>query len=277
MYTTQSNVSKTIASLEKSVGAALFVRQSRGITLTAKGKHVYKYACRIMEEVGALGDFSTTGEMEWLNVSCNSSSWFANRFVEFYHLHSGENIHCQVYTSGTRTIMNRIRDYKDDVGFVYMMGSQKADFKYALGRHHLDFIPLVQVTPMLYLGEKNPLYEQKQNGRDELKNLRFIQNYQDEFTKDMKWIIQENEEETLENMDVAVITNSDYLMKKMLSETELANISGSYLNHGEEQNRRNGIPLKQKNDVVEFGYLKREGEPLGKMAELFVEFIRDAL
>ena len=40
LYTTQSNVSKAIKALEKTVGASLFTRKSRGIELTAQGKHV---------------------------------------------------------------------------------------------------------------------------------------------------------------------------------------------------------------------------------------------
>lgn len=38
LYTTQSNVSKTIASLEKGVGYSLFRREAGGITLTPRGK-----------------------------------------------------------------------------------------------------------------------------------------------------------------------------------------------------------------------------------------------
>lgn len=69
LYTTQSNVSKPIKSMEKSVGATLFQRHLRGISLTAQGKHVYKYASKIMDEMGTLRDFSRTGLMqkkEWI-------------------------------------------------------------------------------------------------------------------------------------------------------------------------------------------------------------------
>ena len=46
LYTTQPNVSKVIRMLEEELGFPVFVRQSRGITLTARGQRVYEYASR---------------------------------------------------------------------------------------------------------------------------------------------------------------------------------------------------------------------------------------
>lgn len=277
LYTTQSNVSKAIKALEKSVGASLFVRQARGIRLTAQGRHVYKYACKIMDEVGMLKDFSRTGEVEWLNISCNPSSWFANRFVEFYNQHYEEDIHCQVYNASVANIMRRVRDYKDDIGFVYVMGSQKAAFQYALTRNGLEFVPLIYVDAILYLGQKHPFYMEKTIDQSELRKLRFIQSYQDEFTENNYWNVKDGKGQVLTEMDVAVVTNSDYIMERMLTNGKLANISGNYLSSDENQVVERGIPLEQEDSQVIFGYMKREGEKLGKAATDFAEYIEKSL
>ncbi len=277
LYTTQSNVSKAIKALEKSVGATLFVRQARGITLTAQGKHVYKYACKIMDEVGALKDFSRTGEVEWLNISCNPSSWFANRFVEFYNLHYEENIHCQIYNASVANIMKRVRDYKDDLGYVYVMDSQKAAFQYALTRNNLEFVPLIHVDAILYLGQKHPLYHKDSIDQTELRKLRFIQSYQDEFTENNFWTVKDGKGQILTQMDVAVVTNSDYIMERMLTNSRLANISGSYLSNDDNQVVTGEIPLVQEDSQVIFGYLKREGEVLGEAAQAFASYIESTL
>lgn len=273
LYTTQSNVSKAIKTLEKAVGASLFVRQPRGISLTAQGRHVYKYACKIMDEVGALRDFSRTGEVEWLNISCNPSSWFANRFVEFYNQHFDENIHCQIYNASVANVMKRVRDYKDDIGFVYVMGSQKAAFQYALTRNNLEFMALIRVDAILYLGQQHPLYGGKTIDQTELRKLRFIQSYQDEFTENNYWTVKDGKGQILTEMDVAVVTNSDYIMERMLTNGRLANISGSYLSNDSNQAIDGGIPLEQEDSQVIFGYMKREGEPLTQTAAAFAEYI----
>lgn len=277
LYTTQSNVSKAIKTLEKTVGATLFVRQPRGIVLTAHGKHVYKYACKIMDDVGMLKDFSRTGEVEWLNISCNPSSWFANRFVEFYNQHYDENIHCQIYNASVANIMKRVRDFKDDLGFVYVMDSQKAAFQYALTRNNLEFVALIHVDAILYLGQAHPFYKEKIINQAELKKLRYIQSYQDEFTENNYWAVKDGSGQILTKMDVAVVTNSDYIMERMLTKSRLANISGNYLSYDEQQAVDGGIPLEQDDSQVIFGYLKREGEALAATAAVFAEFIEKSL
>lgn len=276
LYTTQSNVSKSIKALEKTLGFALFIRQHRGISLTFRGKYVYKYASKILEEMKALTELSEGDAEEWLHVSFNPSSWFADRFVEFYNLHFQDNFYCQVYEASVKEIMGRVRDCRDDAGFVYVMESQQEAFRYSLSKNHLEFVPLKQVEVMLYLGEKHPLYGKKEIEDKEFENLRFIQCYQDEFAKNNYWNIQNRKGRELSDVDVSVTTNSDYIMERMLTESNVANISGSYLTKKEEETVQ-GIPLELKDNQVLFGYLKREKESLGKWTNELIDYIVEKL
>ena len=170
--------------------------------------------------------------------------------------------------------MERVRDYKDDVGFIYLMEHREQGFQYELGRNHMEFVPLHQVDAMLYLGEQHPDYGDSREVPS-LSSLRFIQNYQDEFLNDDTW---EGEDGSLlsEQMDVSVVTNSDYIMERMLRDGKLANISGNYL-PGSERKTDRGIPLNLEGSKVTFGYLKRKREPLDELAQEFVEFLKKQL
>lgn len=277
LYTTQSNVSKGIKSLEKTVGVPLFVRQATGIVLTAQGKHVYKYACSVMENVGAIKDVSKISEEEWVHFSMNPSSWMANRLVEFYNQHYEDNIHWQIMTDSVKNIMKRVQEYKDDLGFVYVMESQKASFQYALANNHLEFVPLKKVDAVLFLGEKHPGFQSGRLSEEELKELRFVQCYQDEFSKNNYWTIRNECGREIADMDAAVITNSDYIMERMLKNTRLANISGNYLTGNDGELNFRGIPLMKENNRVVFGYLKRYKEEPGRWAKEFVSYIETVL
>lgn len=274
LYTTQSNISKVIKALEDAAGIRLFDRVSRGIVLTSRGRHIYDYACRILREMGELEDYTRTGDAKWLHISCNPSSWFAGQFAGYYNENYDKNYHCQIYTASVKNIIRRVRDCKDDVGFVYVMGIQSDEFRYGMLQNHLEFIPLKSISAMLYLGEKHPMYEKNDIGQEELGKLRFVQNYQDEFTGDNYWMVKDGEGKLLTELDVTVVTNSDYIMERMLKESPLANISGDYLTQGK---AGRGIPLGQEDDQVVFGYLKRMGEELDPMARGFVEYIEAAL
>ena len=88
LYTTQPNVSKVIRTLEQELGFSLFIRQSRGIMLTSRGRRVYEYASKAVEQVEQLVSFSRMDKGEELLASWNSSSWMASCFAAFYQEHS---------------------------------------------------------------------------------------------------------------------------------------------------------------------------------------------
>lgn len=281
LYTTQSNISKGIKALEEYVGDALFVRQPKGITLTPQGKHVYKYASRIMEDMGALKDFTKNSQETWVRIAANASSWVADRFVEFYNLHCQENCHWQIFTASVEGIIRRLADFKDELGLVYVMEAKKASFQYILSRNHLEFVPLAQAEPMIYLGKGHPLFGEKSLTEEDMGNLRFVQGYQDVFSQSGDWKIRDGQGERRVRQNVAVVTNSDYIMERLLLKSPMANVSTNYLTDDEHRIVANGIPLQAssdpENDAVVFGYLKREREKLGRWTREFIDYIEEAL
>ena len=253
LYTTQPSVSKAIKALENEMGIVLFDRMPRGISLTAKGREAYRYACRMVSDSRMLEEMGKQNMTKYLRISLNPSSWFTNQFVEFYKKNYEKDYHFEIYTAGIRTVMERVRDYLSDIGFVYVMEQQKKEFQYELARNRLVFQVMQESTATFYPGKLNSLYQEcaeKNNivakplvSMEQMKSLRFIQNYRDEFLE-----LSDKEKKgtfSWENLDVAVITNSDYIMEKMLRETELSNISGSYLSD-DKKAVNFGIPLKFK-------------------------------
>lgn len=275
LYTTQSNVSKGVKALEEFVGDRLFVRQSTGITLTPQGKHVYKYASKIMDDVGALKDFSKSAEEEWIHIATSPSSWMADRFVEFYNLHESEDLHWQVYTASVKHILRRIADYKDEVGFVYLTEGHQASFQYTLSRNHLEFVLLAEAEPMVYLGKKHPGFGSEALTEEDLQKLRFVQGYPDVFAPN-------DREQELPRRNVAVVTNSDYIMERLLQHSRLANISSGRLTSEDPPATNGGIPYPAPQNgpdspVTAFGYLKREKEDLSRWTKELIHYIQDTL
>ena len=71
LYTTQPNVSKVIKSMEEEMGEKLFDRYTKGVRLTEKGEHVYRYARMILENLKKLQEFDTEKQKETLMISSN--------------------------------------------------------------------------------------------------------------------------------------------------------------------------------------------------------------
>ena len=271
LYSTQPSVSKVVKALEDALGMQLFERLPRGIRLTVQGQKVYQYASRITNEISVLENMASHGMTKWIRVSLNPSSWFANQFVDFYNETYEKNYHFQLTTAGVRSVMDRVRDYVDDIGFVYILSQQKENFLHEVSRNKLQFVPMYETDVVFYPGKETELYDSGKS-KVELKDLdgvRFIQNYQDEF-----FDIGSVHEESFQwkDIDISVLTNSDYIMEKMLKNSRVSNVSGSYLSENK-TGTTPGIPLNMGDSKVLFGYIVHKGEKIDESVQELIDFL----
>ncbi|MBU5681472.1 LysR family transcriptional regulator [Blautia sp. MSJ-9] len=275
LYSTQPSVSKVIKSLEDTLGMQLFERLPRGIRLTVQGQKVYHYACRITNEIDVLENMASRGMTKWVRISMNPSSWFANQFVDFYNEIFEKNYHFQLTTAGVRSVMERVRDYMDDIGFVYILSHQQENFLHELAKNKMEFVPMYETDVIFYPGRQTEFYDsgKERVQLEELKGSRFIQNYQDEFFDIGS--VQENAFQW-KDLDISVLTNSDYIMEKMLKNSKVSNVSGSYLSENK-TGTTPGIPLELGDNKVIFGYILHKGEKTDDSVEEFLTFLKGRL
>ena len=275
LYSTQPSVSKVVKALEDALGMQLFERLPRGIRLTVQGQKVYRYACRITNEIDALENMASHGMTKWIRVSLNPSSWFANQFVDFYNETYEKNYHFQLTTAGVRSVMDRVRDYVDDIGFVYILSQQKENFLHEISRNKLQFVPMYETDVVFYPGKETELYDSGWSKVElqDLDGVRFIQNYQDEF-----FDIGSVHEESFQwkDIDISVLTNSDYIMEKMLKNSRVSNVSGSYLSENK-TGTTPGIPLDMGDSKVLFGYIVHKGEKIDESVQELIDFLMTRL
>ena len=275
LYSTQPSVSKVIKALEDTLGMQLFERLPRGIRLTVQGQKVYSYACRITSEIDVLENMASRGMTKWIRISMNPSSWLANQFVDFYNETYEKNNHFQLTTAGVRSVMERVRDYMDDIGFVYILSQHRGNFLHELAKNKIEFVPMYETDVILYPGRKTEFYGSGKDRieLDELEGTRFIQNYQDEFFD----IGSVNEEAfQWKDLDISVLTNSDYIMERMLKNSKVSNVSGSYLSENK-AGTAPGIPLNMGDSKVIFGYILHRGEEMDESIQEFLEFLMSRL
>ena len=234
LYSTQPSVSKVIKGLEDTLGMQLFERLPRGIRLTVQGHKMYEYASKIINEVNVLENMASSGMTKWIRISLNPSSCF-----------------------------------------VYILSQQKENFLYELSKNKMYFEPIYETDVMLYPGGLTELYNsgKERAELEDLKDIRFIQNYQDEF-----FDIGAVKEDAFQwkDIDISVLTNSDYIMEKMLKNSKVANISGSYLSENKEGTTP-GIPLDLGDSKVIFGFILHKGEEMDESVAELVEFLKSRL
>ncbi len=274
LYTTQPNVSKVIRMLEDELGFSLFVRQSRGITLTARGQRVYEYASRAMENVEQLQSFARMDKGEELLASWNPSSWMASCFAAFYQEHRQEDVCYHVMTAGIEEILARCQAGKDDIGFVYVLEEQMPSFQYRLECAGLVFQELKRTKEYLYFGKNHPLAGKSSIEEIPLDEVRLVQCYEDEYTLNRNLTEERDQMSPEKRLKISVITNSDYVMNELLRKTDLGNVSSGYLSREKESRGYPGYSLYGEEEPILFGYVTRQGEPVNGWAEHYLEFVK---
>lgn len=270
LFTTQSTVSKVIASLEQELEYPLFKRESKGITLTDKGRTFYQKASGIVVDFDKLESEKASIQKNVVKIGSIHSSWIANCFSKFYDRHKDDGACFYIHADSTLSLIERVKINEDEVGFIYLFPDTRTQFDYLIKKHNLRFVSLKKMDGMVYFAPEDGEFKDKQ-----LAGLKFIQSENDEYLRFGKWQTEDGREFDINN-DIAVVTNSDYVMHNMLEKNHLANIGAESFNNYE---RGYGPGKKLINDAgqIEFGYLVNRDYAPSKIAIEFIDFIRHAI
>ncbi|MBE5920722.1 MAG: LysR family transcriptional regulator [Pseudobutyrivibrio ruminis] len=274
LYTTQSSVSKVIASLEMELGYQLFKREGKGINLTSEGKKFHNRASKLVLDFASLETDSIKHQKNMVKISANHSSWLANCFSQFYELHKDEDVCYSFHADTTSNIVNRIRLMEDEVGFVYVFPETRLQFEYELKKYQLTFEKLKSVDGMVYF-QPDDTVGKLEKSVDNIHNMKFIQSEQDEYFRNGLWHTEDGEDVTIKD-DIAVITNSDYVMHAFLEKNSLANLSADSFN-SYDTSVRPGLRLKSNEGEIQFGILKNDSVKISPIVNEFIDYICDQL
>lgn len=274
LYTTQSSVSKVIAALENELGYQLFKREGKGIALTPEGTRFHSRASKLVLDFASLETDSIKHQKNMVKISANHSSWLANCFSQFYELHKDEDVCYSFHADTTSNIVNRIRLMEDEVGFVYVFPETRLQFEYELKKYQLTFEKLKSVDGMVYF-QPDDTVGKLEKSVDNIHNMKFIQSEQDEYFRNGLWHTEDGEDVTIKD-DIAVITNSDYVMHAFLEKNSLANLSADSFN-SYDTSVRPGLRLKSNEGEIQFGILKNDSVKISPIVNEFIDYICDQL
>ncbi|MCQ2500918.1 MAG: LysR family transcriptional regulator [Lachnospiraceae bacterium] len=265
LFTTQSNVSKVIRSLEVELGQTLFKRSQTGVELTEKGRQIYEYATATLDCADRILNCSSQSARTELKILTNPSSWMADAFCCYYQEYASPSVNYTFLSSSTHDIINSLISGSASLAFIYVMEQQLPFLERQLSDNHLAFTPLKKMSALLYLGAGY----QEENAEE----IALIQGYEDEFALRSFWNSTRLQDGNSHNYRVAITTNSDYLMNKMLDETSLGNISSSFSSHGQDTDPRPSVSLYGDDKPILFGCIFRNDRALSKETSHFLKYI----
>jgi DNA-binding transcriptional LysR family regulator len=264
LFTSQPNVSKTIHALEKELQALLFVRHSKGVKLTIKGKELYEYAKNTLKNVNMITEIASRHFIRKLEISSYPSRMIARALCDYYKDHGQDDLKIDFIEGSVEKIVKDVWEHRSEIGFLYVSQEQKCCFKHTLEHKNLVFHTLALKPCCVYAGEHHPLYEKGYVELNELSTLKFVQPEEDFFTQPYQ-------------IRSLITTNSDHALMDLLLTTDFCTFGIDFMYDAYRQYPIKTLPIKGYNQKVYIGYIQRKAAPLSEDAEHFVALIKKML
>ena len=166
IYASQSNLSIAIKDLEKEFGVTIFTRSNRGVTLTNEGTELLAYARQVIEQADMLESRFARNETHSvrLAVSAQHYAFGVSAFINTAE-HCTEDEYDFIFREApTHEIIEDVRDFRSDVGILYIDKDNRRVLQKAFDDANLVFTPLFEAPVNVFVGEDHPLA-----GRDRIR------------------------------------------------------------------------------------------------------------
>ncbi len=160
LYVSQSSLSVAVRDIERECGITVFERSNRGITLTNEGLELLGYARQVVEQADLMeARYATDAKpvSQKLSVSSQHYAFVTEAFLEFVEEYEGEGYAFSLSETRTAEIIEDVRDFRSDVGVLYLSSFNEAVLTRAFEDANLAFTPLFTARPHVFLGEHHPL------------------------------------------------------------------------------------------------------------------------
>lgn len=173
LYMNQSNISRIIKSLEEELNTPLFLRNNKGVILTMEGERIYHKSLQVL---GNLEDMASKANKppRYFSMAAVPSKYIARTFTKFCYHHSQEGTVFRAFSYSTTQILQYLEQGTLDIGFIYSSEKQWPNLEYVLRKKKLQYTPLCDALPCLYIGAKNPLFQSEGDTIENLKEHRFV-------------------------------------------------------------------------------------------------------
>ncbi len=158
LFISQPSLTEALSSLEREIRQTLFVRGPRGVTPTDEGRKFLGFARQVVEQMRLLEDrYSGESGKRYFSVSTQHYTFVASAFVELAKKHSGDDYELSLLEERTGKIIENVRNFKSEIGVLYMSRSNETVLRKLLKESRLVFSPLFMARPHVFLYRKHPL------------------------------------------------------------------------------------------------------------------------
>ncbi|MGN1346770.1 MAG: LysR family transcriptional regulator [Eubacteriales bacterium] len=275
LVVSQASLSSAVRELETEFGIRIFDRSNKGVRITREGSEFIRYARQLLAQYEVITDRYERDDKRGVRnfaVTSQHYDFVAEAFVRFMKkYHSDYSL--SLKEARTIEVINDVKNLNSDLGILaYLKAPAGGYMERFLKRNGLDFRPLFETCPYVFLGRHHTLASREKLTREELTEFPYITYDQGEagpveFSEELseysqtKKHIRINDRATLMNL---LLSTDSYTIGTGVMTSELNN--GNVLS----------VPLAS-GDVYTVGIINRADVSLGEDAERFMKILCETI
>ena len=127
LFVSQPNLSATVREVEEELGITVFMRNNRGITVTAEGEEFLGYAKQVVEQYHLLENrYLNVESKKKFSVSMQHYSFAVKAFVQLAKEVGMDEYEFAVHETKTKEVIDNVKNLKSELGVLYLSDFKKA-------------------------------------------------------------------------------------------------------------------------------------------------------
>ena len=267
LFMSQPSLSSAIKELEDELNMEIFLRNSRGVTVTDEGNEFLAYARQLMEQYNSMQERFVEKEAgkKKFSVSMQHYSFAVKAFVEVVKQFDTGEYEFAVYETKTFEVIENVKNYISELGVLFKSQFNERILNKYFQDNNLEFIRLFDCHIYVYLWNRHPLAGKDIIKMEELQDypcLAFEQGKNNSLYLSEEMFTDFPYKRTIKANDRATMLN---LMVGLNGFTLCSGIISEDLN-GENYK---AVPLDT-DEVMTIGYVKLKGMRLSMIGEKYI-------
>lgn len=163
LFITQPSLSSAVKELEDEIGIQIFLRTSKGISLTADGTEFLAYARQILEQAELFERRYKNKKpaRQVCSISTQHYAFAVNAFVDLVKELGEHEYEFTLRESRTKDIIDDVAMHRSEVGILYINNFNEKVINRFLTENKLKFHTLFSAQPHIFISNQNPLADKK--------------------------------------------------------------------------------------------------------------------
>lgn len=173
LFISQPSLTNAIRDLEKEMQITIFIRTSKGTTITNEGDLFLSYARQVLEQTSLLEEkfLNKKEHRSRFSVSCQHYSFAVNAFVDVIREFGDNQYDFTLRETQTYEIIEDVSRLKSEIGILYTSSHNEEQISKLIKQNGLLFETLFVAKPHVFISSTHPLA-----GKD-LLNLQDLEDY----------------------------------------------------------------------------------------------------